>query len=206
MSSEISTSTFEKSNLVDLMADASEFGLDQLIENEAIKDIPIIGGVVKCLKLSSNISDFLYAKKLSKFLAKISETSNEQRVKFAREISDNPNRLYENILLLLDKTDDMQKSVWFGQIISHAIIGNLKVDEALRLCAMISKCYSIDLHFLSNSESGLGIPVDIAESLTSIGFLQRSFIDDPFLSVQTREIYQLNDWGRKIINLLQLQT
>src|SRR5262245_61944564 len=71
--------SIKSSDLKDIAVDLSEIGLDSLLEDGLLKDIPVFGSLVKLYKTGQTIRDALFAKKLLLFLQGISKVSPEQR-------------------------------------------------------------------------------------------------------------------------------
>lgn len=74
--------TLEKSNLLNTFSQVGEFAIDQAIQNDLLKDIPVFGLLVSGYKTVVNIKDFNLTKKVFRFLYNLRDTTPEQRQKF----------------------------------------------------------------------------------------------------------------------------
>ena len=197
-----------KDNLRGILENAAELTLDNILESDELKQIPVFGALVKVVKLGSSIRDRLFARKVLLFLQEVSSTPPEKRIAFVNNLSSkgNKHRSGEAILLLLERLDDMTKPAIVGKIVCSAILGEIDDESFLRLSAIVDRCYITDLLQLPNSEKGKGIDLDVAESLASVGLLERS-IEADVLGLRGRKggnitTYSLNKFGRALVGIL----
>lgn len=66
-------------NFEDFLADNSEAILDSLLENEVIKEIPILGSSLKIIRGIQSLRDRAYLNKIKLYLKNIGEINNEQK-------------------------------------------------------------------------------------------------------------------------------
>ncbi|EPF2682550.1 hypothetical protein ACSL9E_004198 [Vibrio vulnificus] len=102
----------DKKSATDIAKDTFEFTLDQVTNNEFVKDIPIVNMVANVVSLSRSIPDYLFARKLNKFLNCLDDVSYEDRKRLkARAVDDNKiDSLAELILNCLQKANDEKKA------------------------------------------------------------------------------------------------
>ena len=60
--------SLKRSEIDGLVVDYAEIGLDKVLDNDIIQDIPILKSLVALAKISLNIRDKLYVKKVYNFL------------------------------------------------------------------------------------------------------------------------------------------
>lgn len=105
--------TIKRSDFEGLIADFGELSFDQLLELDGVvKDIPIIGSVVKLIKLGFTVKDTLFLKKLGIFLWNLKDISLIERNKLIEKLerdSDYKIDVGEKIILLLERVDDFEK-------------------------------------------------------------------------------------------------
>ncbi len=197
-----------KENLSGILENVAELTLDNILENDELKQIPVFGTLVKVVKLGSSIRDRLFARKLLTFLREVSSTPHAKRTAFVNKLSSkgNKHRSGEAILLLLERLDDMTKPAIVGKIVCSAILGEIDDETFLRLTAIVDRCYITDLLQLPNSEKDKGIDLDVAESLASAGLLQRS-IEADVLGLRGQKggnvtTYSLNKYGKALLGIL----
>lgn len=197
-----------KDNLRGILETTAELTLDNILESEELKQIPVFGTLVKVVKLGSSIRDRLFARKLLTFLREVSSTPLEKRTEFVSRLSSkgNKQRAGEAILLLLERLDDMTKPEIVGKIVCSAILCEIDDETSLKLSAMVDRSYITDLLLLPNSETGKGIDIDAAESLASVGLLERT-IETDVLGLRGRKdanitTYSLNKYGKALVRVL----
>lgn len=197
-----------KDELSDVFSDLAEVGLDQIFENDVIKELPIIGSVASVVKAGFSIRDRLFARKVLHFLKEVSVADQESREKFAQKISTGRTRekAGESLLLLLDKLDDMAKPTILGRIIRAAIQGEIEYEESLKLGAIVNRVYLADLLVLPLAELDMGIDFDVAESLASAGLLRRRIEPNIYSQEDGGEasltFYEMNSLGRTLSRFL----
>jgi len=169
--------SLKKTELVDLGEDLLEKGLDSLLKEGIVKEIPFVKFIIAMHETYITISDKILIKKLVLFLKKLNELPESTINKFISEINNNSKfkiKVGNKLLLLLDKNDDFEKSVMMAevfkvyiskeidyntfQLLSHAInntfIENIKVLKDV--CEKLSSNYQINPEVLENLfQSGL---------------------------------------------------
>jgi len=197
-----------KDNLRGILETTAELTVDNILESEELKQIPVFGTLVKMVKLGSSIRDRLFARKLLTFLHEVASIPFEKRVQFVNRLSSkgNKQRTGEAILLLLERLDDMTKPEIVGKIVCSAILGEIDDETSLKLSAMVDRSYITDLISLPSSETGKGIDTDVAESLASVGLLERR-IETDLLGLRGQKganiaIYSLNKYGKILVGIL----
>jgi len=197
-----------KDNLNGVLDTAAELTLDNIFESEELKQIPVFGTLLKVAKLGSSIRDRLFARKILTFLREVAAIPFEKRAQFVEQLSSkgNKQRTGEAIILLLERLDDMTKPEIVGKIVCAAILGEIDNETSLKLSAMVDRSYITDLLLLPDSESDSGIDTDVAESLASIGLLERSIVPD-ILGLSGKKganmtIYTLNKFGKALVRIL----
>lgn len=197
-----------KDNILDILGTAAELSLDKILESEELKEIPVFGTLIKLVKVGANVRDRLFARKLIAFLAQVSSVPHEKRIKFVNKLSSKVEKRHagEAILLLLERLDDMAKPEIVGKIVRAAILGEIDYETSIKLSAMVDRAYITDLLLLPKSETGSGIPGDVAESLASVGLLERR-VEPDILGVSGTKVpnitfYSLSNHGRALVKIL----
>ncbi len=119
--------------------DLMEVGLDALLNDGLLRDIPIIGMLISAGKAAGSISNFLLTKKIIRFIFQLKDTTLEERKKFLDELGSNrKNDILENLMLILDKHDNYQKSEIQGKLLSSYIKGKISVYDYDKLTYAVS--------------------------------------------------------------------
>lgn len=104
--------TFASPNLNQLTADVTEVLLDQTLREGLIRDFPIVGTVIGITKAGLQIRDQLFLRKVFRFLWQLRDVSEVDRREFIDSLGSDERirrKAGENLLLLLDKMNDMSK-------------------------------------------------------------------------------------------------
>lgn len=148
--------TIKIDGLADLTKDFTELGIDLVLKDGILKDIPIAGTIVNISKTIGSIRDLLYLKKLLSFLHIVGKTTQQQRENFIQENCQNTRQFEEGVLLILEQVDNMNKSALIGKIFKACILGKITYEDAIRLSEMINRASWQDLNCLiSNNLSPL---------------------------------------------------
>ena len=102
----------------DLLDKLGEVALDRFLDNEIIKEIPIIGTVVSLLKAGDDFRAYAFAKKLTQFLQQIESVSVKDRDAFFQKHCETPEALAElgdSTLMVLDKIDHPALAQMYGR-------------------------------------------------------------------------------------------
>ncbi|WP_200157460.1 hypothetical protein [Allochromatium vinosum] len=204
-----------KSDMTGVSGDLTEVAIDTLLNEGALKDIPVIGTLKALFSVTVNIKDYFYLKKVLIFLSELNRTTLREREKFiANNLAKDSQvtALGEKLLLLLERSDDIEKAKIYGKIIRHSILNNVTQDQAFRLCYMVDKAYLGDVFALTeyfNETRNTDIsPEDmdpfIAAELQKAGLLTFSGIDggnSKFIH-SGGIVYYLNKHGRKLVEIL----
>lgn len=189
----------------DLAADLLEVGLDQLIENEVLKEIPVIGSVIKVAKLSRSIPDLIFGKKVEKFALSTAHISDEQRRTFHAKLESEPElrrKAGEAIIMSLDHIDDLEKAAIVGHLFSKFVLGNFELVTLRRLLTAVDQVFLDDLllfqKWASGNEWNIGLD---RSSLAGTGLVYASYPvvtdDEPYSRTQTAEPeYQVSRLGQ----------
>lgn len=104
--------TVVSARLADVVFDAAEVALDENLADGVLKELPIVGSVVKLVHAGQSISEALFVRKLLRFLTGIQSVPTEERRKLLEEYPDSSEKqtvLGENLLLALERLDDVEK-------------------------------------------------------------------------------------------------
>lgn len=192
------------SNLTDFTCTIGEVGVDSLLKNGTLRDIPILGSLAALVKTGISMQDRLFSKKVLIFLKALSNASMADRAKLRNLLSsDKERRLFgDNALMLIDKADDMRKAELMGHLWAACAEEKINYDDTVRLCHMTNRVYWNDLYLLRNMKDGVQRKnTTIAESLYATAFVSNigfdgGTISDP-LSAGVR--YKRNKFGDIVV-------
>lgn len=169
--------SFENSNLVDVFSQIGEYTIDQVIENDLLKGIPILGLLVSGYKTVVNVKDFNLTKKVFRFLYHLKETTPEQRQKFSEKYCEtNQEGTAAALLDILDKLNNWNSVSIVCNLIKAVINEHLTIPQFNRLIVAIQRTAYTDLLQLEKysenyDEEGL------SDALQSSGLIYQSVLD-----------------------------
>ncbi len=123
-----------------ILEGAEELGKRLLEHCDLLKDVPVVGTAVKVATLFRAIPDALFLNKVKRFALELESVSIEDRTKFAERMMVEPEtcqRAGENVLLLLDRLDDMDKATLLGRLFAGYMRGALNFEEFRRLASCV---------------------------------------------------------------------
>ncbi len=119
-----------------------ELGVDAVLNDGILKNIPVVNSIVGLFKAGLGIKDYYYIEKLLKFLMEFKNIDESLRLKFiSEELSDDSKRkkFGEVMLTLIDKNDDAKKFKLYARVFELHILDHCSYDDAIRLCTMIDR-------------------------------------------------------------------
>ena len=133
--------TFSKDLLkpsFDLSIDFAELTVDSLLENEMLKEIPLVKSIVGAVKTGLLIKEKFFAKKVLTFLKKFNDREidvkdlNEFKEKFDTD-SDYRSKVIEELLVRIDRINDISKSIILANLFSAFIERKIDWDDFCHL-------------------------------------------------------------------------
>jgi hypothetical protein len=143
----IGDSIVADSDAVELSADIAEFTLDQLLDDNLLKEIPWVGWIFRAKAAYSSISDRILLAKIVRSLLELHLHAEHQRTALLRRLEDNTDerkRVGQHLLIALEKVDDLDKPGIIAQCFSYYLQGLLSYCEFSQLADAITKCHSSD--------------------------------------------------------------
>jgi hypothetical protein len=134
--------TIGESDLGDLSVETTEFLLDQLLQEGSVRDFPIISSIVGLVKFGISIRDYVFLKKTVRFLYHLKDIPPEERMSFSKQLSSDKafqQRVGENLILMLDRLDDMKKPEILAQFFKAYINGKIDLQTYERLAIAVDR-------------------------------------------------------------------
>ncbi|UFH32636.1 hypothetical protein LNP04_02670 [Chryseobacterium sp. C-71] len=167
-----------KSEEFALASDIAEISLDSFTDDGIIKDVPIIGTIIKLLNIGNTISDRIFTDKLIHFLKEIDNLDQEFILKEIRYIDDSGNhtrKVGEKILEIINRIDSDGKPQIIGRLFRNFINKQFSYFDFLKLADIVEKSFYYDLILLKESKDGkFYIPLE--EELFNFGLLKENGI------------------------------
>ncbi len=220
LSKTISESNLEKVNseLEATLIDSSEALLEatssELLSDTAagiVDEVPVLKSILLVPKLFKGISSFLLAKKIIRFLSELDSIPIEERRKFIEELDGNKKKqILENLILIIDKHDQYEKSEIQGKIFKALIKGKINENEydSLTYIIGIINCDSLVrlADYYNNVTPGSTAPRINTEELYYFSFLSLLSIDNSRLGIYDsgEPAFNKNDLGTKLIDIISI--
>lgn len=171
------SNSFEKGNLIDTFLNMGEFALDQAINSDVLKDVPVLGLLVSGYKTVVNIKDFHLARKVYRFLYNLQDTTPEERQKFSRKYCEsNQENTSLALLSVLDQLNNGNMVPIICRLIKAVINEQVTIQQFNRLIMAMQRTAFTDLIQLPKytneyNEEGL------SDALLAAGLIYQSTID-----------------------------
>lgn len=193
--------TLETSNLADTFSQVGEFAIDQAIQNDLLKDIPVFGLLVSSYKTVVNIKDFNLTKKVFRFLYHLQDTTPEQRKKFVKKyVEANQENTAASLLDILEKLNNGNSVPLVCNLMKAVINEQISVAQFNRLIIAIQRTAFTDLVQLEKyvneyDEDGL------SDALQAAGLIyQSSFDSGDFDSGENNSKFKINQNGYLLLH------
>lgn len=138
-------------NIKDVGTTLSDAVVEALLDHSLLENIPVVGIAFKMVKAGSAIRDRLFIKKLGKFLLELEAVPTAERERFVEELDSEQTtkqRIGENLTLLLDRFDDVQKASLLDKFFKLYLSKNFSYHVFRRYSMIIDNAYLPDLEAL----------------------------------------------------------
>lgn len=167
--------SLEAKELEDLAVEYSELGLDSILDDGIVKDIPILRTVVSLAKIGFNIRDRIYLKKIVGFLAQVGQTTQEQRDEFIKKYCDDVESFEETVMLILEQANRIEKTTLIGKIFKNCILGKMSYEDTLNLSNMVNNTLWSDIEAIKDKKYNQEINMRLCNSgLLSLDWVRKT--------------------------------
>ena len=135
-------------DIIAIVKDFTEIGVDILLDDGLLKDIPIVNTIHSISKICNTISDKLLFKKIHKLLIELDTLTIEERMKLFKKLEEEPKLKQKTsiyILELLDKIDDEHKTKMIFKVFKAYSDEIITYEMFYRLNKVIKEISSIDI-------------------------------------------------------------
>jgi hypothetical protein len=200
----------------DGVADLAEAGLDQILQDGFLRDVPLLGTLLRIIRTTGSIRDLLLAKKLGRFLFALQTVPSAEREAFHNSLVTKAERrrVGEALLLLLDRLDDMGKPELVAHVFRAFIRGQIDRLTFQLMGSAIDRLHLPHLTaliaFYSDQEShpsGAVADRDVYQALSFAGLVRVEAkgdgggMFDPSMAGATLS-YERNELGKKFVEII----
>lgn len=148
---------FKDSLLLDtsnILQDYAEIGIDSFLDNDILKEIPIVKSVISVKRIVDNITDRNLLKNMVIFISELN-TGNVDKRKMKKHLKalENPKKAEKELgrfLIILNQTYDNEKSVLYGKIYKAFINQRISWNEVVEFSEIVSRIFVQDLNVLKD--------------------------------------------------------
>lgn len=170
--------TLARNDLGDAVFGIAEVVLDQSLAEGVLKDLPIIGTLIKLARAGQSISEELFVRKLVRFFAGLKDVPIADREKLLEKYpdgSDEQRVLGENLLLALERLDDISKPTILARFFAAYIKSEIDDITFTRLARALEKFNMALLPnlrwFYTRQEPQVETPEEITHELSLAGLV-----------------------------------
>ena len=141
------TETIKSSDLTKVSGDLIEVGIDTIMKNGLLKDIPIVNVLSGIWSTGSAIRDYRFSNKLLLFLYESSKLPLEKRLKLIEDLEDNDfqKEAGEKLIAIIDNLETSSKAILIGKLLNLFGQKIISRDEFWRISFIIEKLPSSDI-------------------------------------------------------------
>jgi len=167
--------TLADCNLLNLGIDISEIAIDSILQDGLLKELPIVGTIINLSKLSANIQDKLFLKKILTFLNGLRDISPEKRKEMIEKIDKSKEfriRVGEKLLYIVDSCDDHEISELIGILFRSYIEEKINYDDFLKASSVLNKLSISDFKWFTKDRKYHNFDLSDIGDLISSGLFE----------------------------------
>lgn len=135
----------ESKGLKDVSIEIVEKVLDNELQNETLKNIPILKSIIAIRNSYKSITDILFIKKAMHVLLELGEINWIQRLELVDALDNDDSSGIEQILMAINHLETIDKCKVYGRLCRLKATKKIAMDEFLRLTKLIQDSYLEDL-------------------------------------------------------------
>lgn len=168
--------TLADSDLPHLTADVADTLLSA--GQDAAASIPVIAPLVQALRVVGNISNYIFTKKVLRFLMALRDVDEEARKAFVGDLhasADERQRVGETLMLLLERLDDVSKADVAGRFFKEYVSRRIDLDTFRRLGGALDRVATYHFKWLralyADSHPADSVPPEALQEFANAGLV-----------------------------------
>ncbi|MEP0972319.1 MAG: hypothetical protein ABJR05_05015 [Balneola sp.] len=138
---------------IDLSVDYSEIFIDDIIDNEFLKDIPIVKTIVGAVNVGRSINQLWFAKKILTFIKEFNsgDIKTEKLTEFKEKLAKEPKfrqRMTEQVMIFNERFIEITKSKISAQLLVSYVNQEISYDEFISLNISLDRLHPDSYTFL----------------------------------------------------------
>ncbi len=164
--------------LADVVFDTAEVALDGILSEGVLKELPVVGAIVKTVRAGHSIADELFIRKLLRFLKELQSVPRDERERLLQKYpdsSDDQRILGENLLLALERLDDVEKPSVLARFFAAYVNSEIDYTTFTRLACALER-FNLELlpnlrWFYTREKPIVETPEEIIHELSLAGLV-----------------------------------
>lgn len=213
---------FEKSlfdDSKDIIGDYLEIGIDSIIDDGILKEIPIVKTIVGVLKVGKNVHDRNLLKQTLVFINEFNrnEIRQDKIEEYKKRIENDPKKCEDElgrIILLLNNFIDREKSIMLSKVFKAYVDQLLNWNDFCEYSEIINRLFIQDFSFLQEvylgriSDTTNRSDIYKVERLNSLGIIGMTFKSSTIstingvMSNRQDSYLTMNNNGKKFMNIV----
>lgn len=169
-----------KEEAIACISDLTEIGLDAIMDDGILKDVPILSTAISLYKIGSSIKERHNLKKLLLFINEINNgiADSRKRTEYQQKFQSDDkfrNQQIEYLLVLIDRYTDYDKSKWLAKLFLAYLEDEIIWEELLMYAEVIDRFLLLDCRTLISTDGTITVHRNIGgesvSRLVSLGLM-----------------------------------
>lgn len=139
-------------NIIPVSVEFLENGIDELISNDALRDIPILNSIGAVIRIGKDLHERNLLKQTSAFLSEFNSGAidEEKLQKYKEKLEDDKEKTseLERVLLILNNNIDVEKSKYLAKLFTAYINEKITWDEFCEFSDVTNRLFIEDFRLL----------------------------------------------------------
>lgn len=129
----------------EILANVLDADLNLFIDNEFIKDIPIINSIYSVFKLSTTISNAIFMRKLCIFIKNLPNATENEKKKFFKKYKKDEEKFAGKLIEIIDQLNDSDKCKFEAKIFEKYFYDKIDYETFKKFSYILSKIDMADI-------------------------------------------------------------
>lgn len=141
----------KSTDLVSLAKDFAEIGVDSVLSEGILRDIPVVNTVLAVARVGLSIPDRIFAKKLQQFLTSLAELSPQDRASMVDRLDEEESfrhQVGDRLIELLDRIDSHLKPEMVARAFRAYAANSIDIDMLNRLNHAIERLPHYEIKYV----------------------------------------------------------
>lgn len=191
--------------LINTSTEATDILIDDVVDNEIVQKLPVIGWCFRLLKIGKSISDIIFLNKLKLFITNINSEKIDKNWK--EKFSDEKEcvKIARKIIFIIDSINEEKKIKYLAKIFCDYINGIISKGEFNLYIEIIQNVYTTLLEKIINFDEGhiyTELTVEDADQAAFCHLQSNLFFEPTSGTINDGLPYKLNKIGKYFKNIV----